>query len=69
MVFDSAVQGVMVSGSEEGQFVVDDGSGIVELSLSNEFQQHEWKSGLTHNPKSSSGRNGIFRLDNCFIVA
>ncbi|KAJ8650999.1 hypothetical protein MRB53_004022 [Persea americana] len=40
------LQGVLVLGSEEGQFILDDGSSVVELSLSNEFRLHEWKSGM-----------------------
>ncbi|XP_010242938.1 PREDICTED: uncharacterized protein LOC104587154 [Nelumbo nucifera] len=40
------LQGVLVSGSEEGRFVLDDGSGIIELSLSNDFRPPEWKTGM-----------------------
>lgn len=65
-IFDFfAVQGVLVLGSEEGQFILDDGSSVVELSLSNEFRLHEWKSGLNliiHIPKSSVGRTEILNL-------
>ncbi|XP_058074981.1 uncharacterized protein LOC131223560 [Magnolia sinica] len=40
------LQGILVSDMEEGCFVLDDGSGTVELSLSNEFRHQEWKTGM-----------------------
>ncbi|KAF9596724.1 hypothetical protein IFM89_012923 [Coptis chinensis] len=41
------LQGILVSGStEQGHFILDDGSGIIELSLSNEFRQRNWKLGM-----------------------
>ncbi|XP_020264702.1 uncharacterized protein LOC109840452 [Asparagus officinalis] len=40
------IQGVLVSGSEEGRFLIDDGSDVVELSLANESSPHNWKKGL-----------------------
>ncbi|KAF9596720.1 hypothetical protein IFM89_012919 [Coptis chinensis] len=41
------LQGILVSGStEQGHFILDDGSGIIELSLSNEFRQRNWKLGI-----------------------
>ncbi|KAH7661215.1 RecQ-mediated genome instability protein 2 [Dioscorea alata] len=40
------LQGVLISGSEEGRFLLDDGTGVVELSLSSEFQPQDWKIGL-----------------------
>ncbi|ONK67439.1 uncharacterized protein A4U43_C05F50 [Asparagus officinalis] len=41
------IQGVLVSGSEEGRFLIDDGSDVVELSLANESSPHNWKKGET----------------------
>ncbi|KAF5185263.1 Pentatricopeptide repeat-containing protein [Thalictrum thalictroides] len=41
------LQGILVSCSEEeGVFILDDGSGLVELSLSNEFRYRNWKLGM-----------------------
>ncbi|PKU66631.1 uncharacterized protein LOC110097763 [Dendrobium catenatum] len=39
-------QGVVVSGPDEGIFLLDDGSGVVELSLQAEFMTLGWKSGM-----------------------
>ncbi|XP_072956130.1 uncharacterized protein [Typha angustifolia] len=40
------LQGVLISGSDEGRFLLDDGSGVVELALSGESQPKEWKTGM-----------------------
>ncbi|KAL4199913.1 hypothetical protein AMTRI_Chr03g147180 [Amborella trichopoda] len=40
------LQGILVSGQDEGCFILDDGSDVIELSLSNEFQQESWKTGM-----------------------
>ncbi|XP_077253176.1 recQ-mediated instability-like protein isoform X2 [Tasmannia lanceolata] len=40
------LQGVLVSGLEEGHFILDDGSDIVELSLPNELRPQDWKKGM-----------------------
>ncbi|XP_020576737.1 uncharacterized protein LOC110022240 [Phalaenopsis equestris] len=39
-------QGVVVAGPDEGPFLIDDGSGVVELSLRSELKTQEWKSGM-----------------------
>ncbi|XP_042426491.1 recQ-mediated genome instability protein 2-like isoform X2 [Zingiber officinale] len=39
-------QGVLVSGSDEGRFLLDDGSGVVELLFSAESQPQQWKMGM-----------------------
>ncbi|KAF8396487.1 hypothetical protein HHK36_018110 [Tetracentron sinense] len=40
------LQGVLVSGSDEGRFVLDDGTGLIDLSLSHDFRHREWKIGM-----------------------
>ncbi|XP_010933476.1 uncharacterized protein [Elaeis guineensis] len=40
------LQGVLVSGWEEGRFVLDDGSDVVELGISSESRPQEWKTGM-----------------------
>lgn len=41
------LQGVLVSGSrEKGSFILDDGSGVIQLSLSGDFLQGKWKLGM-----------------------
>ncbi|PIA54869.1 hypothetical protein AQUCO_00901042v1 [Aquilegia coerulea] len=49
------LQGILVSCSqeeeeeeeeEEGVFILDDGSGLIELTLSSEFSQRNWKLGM-----------------------
>ncbi|XP_042426489.1 recQ-mediated genome instability protein 2-like isoform X1 [Zingiber officinale] len=40
------LQGVLVSGSDEGRFLLDDGSGVVELLFSAESQPQQWKMGM-----------------------
>ncbi|OAY66292.1 hypothetical protein ACMD2_06364 [Ananas comosus] len=40
------LQGVLLSGHGDGRFLLDDGSGVVELSLSPESQPQEWKKGM-----------------------
>ncbi|URE34821.1 OB-fold nucleic acid binding domain containing protein [Musa troglodytarum] len=39
-------QGVLVSGTDEGRFLLDDGSDVVELLLSAESQPQQWKIGM-----------------------
>ncbi|WOL15248.1 recQ-mediated genome instability protein 2 isoform X2 [Canna indica] len=39
-------QGVLVSGSDEGRFLLDDGSDVIELFLSAESQPQHWKIGM-----------------------
>lgn len=39
------LQGVVVSRPNEGHFLLDDGSGVVELSLNGECKTQDWKSG------------------------
>lgn len=38
-------QGVLVSDWEEGRFVLDDGSDVIELSMFSESRPQEWKRG------------------------
>ncbi|KAG1347512.1 hypothetical protein COCNU_06G013410 [Cocos nucifera] len=40
------LQGVLVSGWEEGRFVLDDGSDVIELGMSSESRPQEWKTGM-----------------------
>ncbi|URE34823.1 OB-fold nucleic acid binding domain containing protein [Musa troglodytarum] len=40
------LQGVLVSGTDEGRFLLDDGSDVVELLLSAESQPQQWKIGM-----------------------
>ncbi|XP_031488502.1 uncharacterized protein LOC116256307 [Nymphaea colorata] len=40
------LQGVLVSGQDEGCYILDDGTDVIELQLSNEFQQEQWKKGM-----------------------
>lgn len=40
------VQGVLVSGSEEGRFLLDDGSDVIDLSLASDSLPHNWKKGM-----------------------
>ncbi|KAI3989789.1 hypothetical protein MKX01_040759 [Papaver californicum] len=40
------VQGTLVAEIEQGRFYLDDGTGIVELQLSNEFLLRNWKIGM-----------------------
>ncbi|XP_042476191.1 uncharacterized protein LOC122057899 isoform X1 [Macadamia integrifolia] len=47
IIFQRAwLQGVLISGCEEGRFVLDDGSGIIELFLSKDFLTQDWKTGM-----------------------
>lgn len=39
------LQGILVSVSDEGRFVLDDGTGTISLSISNDFRLVEWKTG------------------------
>ncbi|KAK9089874.1 hypothetical protein Scep_028956 [Stephania cephalantha] len=39
------LQGVLVHSLENGNYVLDDGSGLIELSLSNDFRLRDWKLG------------------------
>ncbi|KAG9444651.1 hypothetical protein H6P81_015991 [Aristolochia fimbriata] len=46
IVFQRAwLQGVLVSASDKNRFLLDDGSDVVELSLSNDFKLREWEVG------------------------
>ncbi|OVA17896.1 OB-fold nucleic acid binding domain [Macleaya cordata] len=40
------LQGILVSSSEGGHFFLDDGTGVIELFLSNEFRHRDWKIGM-----------------------
>ncbi|KAK9279602.1 hypothetical protein L1049_013281 [Liquidambar formosana] len=40
------LQGVLVSASDDGRFLLDDGTGVVDLSLSTDFRCREWKIGM-----------------------
>ncbi|CAK9150493.1 unnamed protein product [Ilex paraguariensis] len=43
------MQGIVVSAPSsngDGRFLLDDGTGIIELSLSREFGNREWKTGM-----------------------
>ncbi|XP_008794054.1 uncharacterized protein LOC103710189 isoform X4 [Phoenix dactylifera] len=40
------LQGVLVSGCEEGRFVLDDGSDVIELGMCSESGSQEWKTGM-----------------------
>ncbi|KAH7352877.1 hypothetical protein KP509_19G068500 [Ceratopteris richardii] len=41
------LQGVLVPGCEhEGNLLLDDGSGVIELYFSKESQTHQWKAGM-----------------------
>ncbi|GMH12649.1 hypothetical protein Nepgr_014490 [Nepenthes gracilis] len=40
------LQGILVSASHEGQFYLDDGTGVIELSLSGEFRNRDWQLGM-----------------------
>ncbi|KAK9084635.1 hypothetical protein Sjap_025046 [Stephania japonica] len=39
------LQGVLVESLENGNYVLDDGSGLTELSLSNDFRLRDWELG------------------------
>lgn len=47
-------QGVLVSGTDEGRFLLDDGSDVVELLLSTESQPQQWKIGRSKTTKITS---------------
>ncbi|XVF19801.1 hypothetical protein REPUB_Repub11eG0142300 [Reevesia pubescens] len=40
------LQGVLVSNDDDDHLLLDDGTGIVELSLSDDFRQRQWKKGM-----------------------
>ncbi|KAK1259567.1 hypothetical protein QJS04_geneDACA020091 [Acorus gramineus] len=40
------LQGVLVSDSDDGGFILDDGSGIVKLSMSLDFNGQKWVTGM-----------------------
>ncbi|XP_074572240.1 uncharacterized protein LOC141828681 isoform X1 [Curcuma longa] len=59
------LQGVMVSGSDEGRFLLDDGSGVVELLFSAESQPQQWKIGMyvmVVGPYVAAQCDGIFTI-------
>ncbi|PKA57376.1 hypothetical protein AXF42_Ash013563 [Apostasia shenzhenica] len=39
-------QGVLVSGRDEGRFVLDDGTGVVDLSIQSDSRPNDWKIGM-----------------------
>ncbi|GKU93937.1 hypothetical protein SLE2022_355220 [Rubroshorea leprosula] len=39
------LQGILVSNDDDDKLLLDDGTGIVELSLSADFRQRQWKTG------------------------
>ncbi|GLT51289.1 hypothetical protein SLA2020_247090 [Shorea laevis] len=39
------LQGILVSNDDDDKLLLDDGTGIVELSLSADFRQRQWKRG------------------------
>ncbi|XP_038719288.1 uncharacterized protein LOC120012081 isoform X4 [Tripterygium wilfordii] len=40
------LQGILVSNSGDGRFLLDDGTGVIELHLSGDFRSREWDVGL-----------------------
>ncbi|KDP34348.1 hypothetical protein JCGZ_11231 [Jatropha curcas] len=40
------LQGILVSDDGEGRLLLDDGTGVIQLSLSGEFRQHRWDIGM-----------------------
>ncbi|CAJ1979199.1 unnamed protein product [Sphenostylis stenocarpa] len=40
------LQGVLVSASDTGSLLLDDGTGLIELSLTGEFRHRQWKLGM-----------------------
>lgn len=40
------LQGILISNDDDDKLLLDDGTGIVELSLSADFRQRQWKTGL-----------------------
>ncbi|XP_027911212.1 recQ-mediated genome instability protein 2 [Vigna unguiculata] len=40
------LQGVLVSVSDTGSLLLDDGTGLIELSLTGEFRQRSWQLGM-----------------------
>ncbi|GAV76723.1 hypothetical protein CFOL_v3_20196 [Cephalotus follicularis] len=40
------LQGILVSNEEDGRLLLDDGTGVVQLSLSPEFRQRQWDAGM-----------------------
>lgn len=40
------LQGVLVAGSDPERKLLDDGSGVIELHYSKEFQEQQWKTGM-----------------------
>ncbi|XP_038719272.1 uncharacterized protein LOC120012081 isoform X2 [Tripterygium wilfordii] len=41
------LQGILVSNSGDGRFLLDDGTGVIELHLSGDFRSREWDVGCT----------------------
>jgi hypothetical protein len=46
LLFVCKPKGVLVGGSEPGKRIMDDGSGVIELHISKEFQDPEMKKGF-----------------------
>ncbi|WRX33698.1 RecQ-mediated genome instability protein 2 - like 2 [Theobroma cacao] len=40
------LQGILISNDDDDRLLLDDGTGIVELSLSGDFRQRQWKKGF-----------------------
>ncbi|XVF05265.1 hypothetical protein REPUB_Repub05bG0157000 [Reevesia pubescens] len=40
------LQGVLVSNDDDNHLFLDDGTGIIELSLSGDFRQRQWRKGM-----------------------
>ncbi|GAB2214911.1 hypothetical protein Droror1_Dr00019278 [Drosera rotundifolia] len=40
------LQGVLVDSFDEGRFVLDDGTGVVELAVSGDFRNRDWQLGM-----------------------
>ncbi|CAM8939830.1 hypothetical protein QQ045_017571 [Rhodiola kirilowii] len=40
------LQGVLVSVSDDGRFLLDDGTGVIGLFISGDFRQHQWQAGM-----------------------
>ncbi|KAL9689785.1 hypothetical protein QQ045_010175 [Rhodiola kirilowii] len=40
------VAGVLVSVSDDGRFLLDDGMGVIGLFISGDFRQHQWQAGM-----------------------
>ncbi|EOY33612.1 Uncharacterized protein TCM_041541 [Theobroma cacao] len=40
------LQGILISNDDDDRLLLDDGTGIVELSLSGDFRQRQWKKGM-----------------------